>query len=119
MKTQERNSPRLSEITQRLSRVLIILGLCVGVPHLGAWAQIDTGSLIGTVRDASGALVANATVTVRDEATGLTLSQGVNRPPGLTSRPLRLARTPCLPALLGLTKLCNRTFRSQFSNNWS
>jgi hypothetical protein len=79
MKTQERDIfPRLSAITQRLSGLLIILGLCIGVPHLAAWGQIDTGSLTGTVRDASGALVANATVTVRDEATGLTLSQGVN-----------------------------------------
>ena len=79
MKTQKKDIfPRLGAIAQRLSRLLIILGFCVAVPHLAAWGQIDTGSLVGAVKDASGALVANATVTVRDEATGLTLSQGVS-----------------------------------------
>ena len=79
MKTQQRDIfPQLRRIAHKLSGLLIVLGLFIGVPHLVAWGQIDTGSLIGVVKDASGALIANATVTVRDEATGLTLSQGVS-----------------------------------------
>ena len=38
---------------------------------LGALAQSDTAQILGTVKDPSGAIVANANVSVRNEATGL------------------------------------------------
>jgi len=34
-------------------------------------AQVDTGTIIGTVRDPSGAVVPNAKVTIRNTGTGL------------------------------------------------
>jgi hypothetical protein len=37
-------------------------------------AQVDTGTILGTVRDNSGAVVANATVTVRNQGTDFTQS---------------------------------------------
>ena len=37
-----------------------------------SWAQVDTGTILGTVRDSSGAIIAGATVTVRDEGTAFT-----------------------------------------------
>lgn len=40
-------------------------------------AQIDTGTVLGTVTDQSGAAVANATVTIQNEKTGLLLQQPV------------------------------------------
>jgi hypothetical protein len=43
-----------------------------------AWAQIDTATLVGNITDTSGALVTGASVTVRDESTGLVLKQKVN-----------------------------------------
>lgn len=36
-----------------------------------AWAQYENGSVVGTVRDTSGAVVAKATVTVTNRATGV------------------------------------------------
>lgn len=38
-------------------------------------AQVDTGTVLGTVSDSSGAAVANAMVTIQDEKTGLVLQQ--------------------------------------------
>jgi len=39
-----------------------------------ATAQIDTGTVVGTVADSTGAAVAQAVVSVRNEATGLVLT---------------------------------------------
>ena len=44
--------------------------VCVSVPF-AAMAQYENGSVVGTVRDSSGAVVANATVTVTNRATGV------------------------------------------------
>jgi len=48
---------------------------------VGAWpafAQIDRGAIVGTVRDTSGALVSKATVTVTSKDTGVALTTPVN-----------------------------------------
>ncbi len=44
--------------------------VCVTVPAI-SFAQYENGSVVGTVRDASGAVIANATVTVTNRATGV------------------------------------------------
>jgi hypothetical protein len=56
--------------------VLAVTALLLLVPR--AWSQVDTATLVGTVSDTSGAVVTGATVTVRDQATGLTLEQKVS-----------------------------------------
>ncbi|MFL6464371.1 MAG: carboxypeptidase-like regulatory domain-containing protein [Bryobacteraceae bacterium] len=43
-----------------------------------AFAQIDTGSIVGTVRDASGASISNATVTATNIATNIALTTKCN-----------------------------------------
>src|SRR2546427_6724721 len=59
---------RFSKINHKL---LCLLALLVFLPSL-AFAQVDTGTISGTVRDTSGAVVPDAMVTVRNTATGVT-----------------------------------------------
>ncbi|MGH9430258.1 MAG: carboxypeptidase regulatory-like domain-containing protein, partial [Terriglobia bacterium] len=52
------------------SWLVLALGMCVFVAP--ARAQVDRGSMVGTVRDSSGAVVPGAAVTIANVATGLT-----------------------------------------------
>ena len=58
-------SPRMS--TMRI--VLTLFLLCAAQSSLG---QLDAGSITGTLRDPSGAVIVGATVTIRNVATGVT-----------------------------------------------
>ena len=60
-------------MTHHVSRVCIaaIICLCLALP---VWAQRDMGTVLGTVTDASGAVVAGAKVTVTEDATQSSVS---------------------------------------------
>lgn len=60
----------------RRSMIAVGMTLFLLTPCLSA--QIDTGTIVGSVVDPSGAVIASATVTVRDEATGLVMKQKLN-----------------------------------------
>ena len=49
----------------RIPVILVLAALWAGT----AQAQVDTGSILGTIRDKSGAVVPGATVSVREAAT--------------------------------------------------
>ena len=53
-----------------LHRVVFLFGLLIAM-GTAARAQYEDGSLIGTIRDTSGAVVANANVTVTNNNTGI------------------------------------------------
>ena len=50
---------------------IFFAAICTAVFGVPAWAQFDNGSLVGTVKDASGAAVAGASVTAANAATGI------------------------------------------------
>src|SRR5213082_3600901 len=50
----------------------LLLVLCLSLPPLQA--QVDTGSILGTITDASGAAISGAKVTLTNEGTGAALS---------------------------------------------
>ena len=52
----------------------VLLCLCMFLGGRAAVAQVDTGALLGTVKDASGAVIPNAKVTLTNEGTSLTLT---------------------------------------------
>ncbi|MGD0293044.1 MAG: carboxypeptidase regulatory-like domain-containing protein [Terracidiphilus sp.] len=47
------------------------LALLLILPALGAYAQYENGSLVGTIHDSSGAAIPNVSVTVTNNATGI------------------------------------------------
>lgn len=53
-------------------------------------AQVDTGAIVGTVSDTSGAIVAGATVTIREETTGLKQTQQAGSDGSYSFSPLKL-----------------------------
>ncbi|MGB7137551.1 MAG: carboxypeptidase regulatory-like domain-containing protein, partial [Acidobacteriaceae bacterium] len=65
-----RHHGRLIHLLLQLA-ILLLLGAAACPVH----AQIDTGDITGTVTDAQGAVLVNATVQIRNEATGYTDSQ--------------------------------------------
>jgi hypothetical protein len=62
------------------------------VLSLTAWAQKDTGSIVGTVKDPTGAVVANAKVTVTDVERGITFGSTTNESGEYVAGPLRVGR---------------------------
>src|ERR1700674_5393602 len=77
--------PRL----QTLSALLILMVLAV-VPPL--WAQKDAGAIVGLVRDASGAVVAGAKVTVTDVDHGIQCALSTNNGGEYVASPLRIGQ---------------------------
>jgi hypothetical protein len=63
--------PQLAEVMMRSGVALFFLALTFGVTP--ALAQFDSASVVGTVSDASGALIAGAKVTLTNAGTGISL----------------------------------------------
>jgi len=77
-----------SSLTSRFllvsSLLLLLAGLC--------WAQKDTGNIVGTVRDSSGAMVPRASVTSTDVDRGTSYSTATNDSGEYVSGPLKIGR---------------------------
>ena len=56
------------------------------------WAQKDTGNIVGTVRDQSGALISNAGVTVEDVDRGTTFHTSTSTSGEYVAGPLKIGR---------------------------
>ncbi|MGA8868883.1 MAG: TonB-dependent receptor [Candidatus Sulfotelmatobacter sp.] len=53
-----------------MRKTILVVVLLIGAAVMG-FAQVDTGSLVGTVKDASGAVLAGVTVTATNQDTGV------------------------------------------------
>src|ERR1700674_2619213 len=85
--------PRCSSCLRALSAFFILMVLLMvlsGVPPL--WAQKDAGAIVGLVRDASGAVVTGAKVTVTDMDRGIVLTLSTNDSGRYVASPLRIGR---------------------------
>src|SRR6516162_9064822 len=58
----------------RLHPALFLLGMLAAITTPLLHAQMDTGAVLGTIRDQSGAVVPNDSVTLTNEGTGLVVS---------------------------------------------
>ena len=70
----------------RIPFILVLVALCAGT----AEAQVDTGSILGTVRDKSGAVVPGATVTVREAGTNASTAVIADDEGNYVATPLRI-----------------------------
>jgi len=73
------------------TRIAIGTSLFFGI-LTSAYAQFDTGTVLGTVRDNSGAVIPGATVTIRDEGTSLTQTQTTSAGGEYVFTPLKIGR---------------------------
>ena len=65
------SSVRLWANMRRFGWIYMAAALLLMLPSRVAFAQYDTGSLVGTIHDPSGAAVPDVTVTVTNDATGI------------------------------------------------
>jgi hypothetical protein len=77
-------------MSRLLRRSLAYVLLAAVAPLLKA--QVDTGTILGTVKDSSGALVANATVSVKNEDTGASQTSATTDSGDYTFTPLRIGK---------------------------
>ena len=66
---------------------LFLTALAVAAP---AWSQIDTGTILGTVSDPSGAVVPGAKVSLTNEGTNLTVTMTTGGDGGYTFSPVKI-----------------------------
>ena len=71
--------------------VLLLAVVCLA-SSVPMWAQKDAGSIVGTVKDQTGAIVANAKVTVSDVERGIHLETTTNESGEYVASPLRVGR---------------------------
>ena len=69
---------------------LLVAALATFLTSLSAIAQVDAGAVRGTVTDPSGAVVANAKVTLTNEATGLSMSAAAASDGTYTFNPVKI-----------------------------
>lgn len=79
--------------TEKFRTLLLVLSLSLLILWTtSGWAQKDTGSIVGTVKDPSGAVVPNANVTVNDVEHGQTFNTKTNNEGEFVASPLRVGR---------------------------
>jgi len=82
--------PTSLSLRPKSSLLLALLFSLVALPS--AWAQKDTGAIVGLVRDSSGAIVTDAKVTITDADRGTVLSFTTNSDGEYVASPLRIGR---------------------------
>ena len=70
----------------RIPFIVVLAALCAGT----AQAQVDTGSILGTIRDKSGAVVPGATVSVREATTNALTTLIADAAGNYVATPLRI-----------------------------
>ncbi len=76
---------------QTAVRLFTLFAVCYGLAA-AAWAQKDTATIVGAVKDTSGAVVPGAKVTVTDVDRGLTFATSTNASGDYVASPLHIGR---------------------------
>lgn len=73
-----------------LRKAIFFFSFVLLLSSLSAWAQVDTGSVVGTVVDASGAALADVSLTLTEDTTGRTLHQQSSHDGSYDFSPLKI-----------------------------
>lgn len=84
--------PHRAQCHRVAARFSILLAVVCLTLSVAAWGQKDAGSIVGTVKDQTGAIVANAKVTVSDVERGTNLVTSTNESGEYVASPLRVGR---------------------------
>jgi len=94
----------------RIGRALFVLGLVLALAP-AADAQIDTGSIVGQVTDASGAVIPGASVTATQEGSGLSVTTVTSGDGRFTIPNLRIGSYTLTAELQGFQRSSKRGLR--------
>jgi hypothetical protein len=89
---------------QKLASIFAFVALGLVAPGK-VFAQVDTGSIAGTVKDSSGGVIPGAKVTVTSESTGLSLSTTSGSVGEYIFSPLRIGRYSVSAEIKGFQKV--------------
>ncbi len=78
-----------SPVSKTLAALFLLIAIGCAVP---LWAQKDAGTIVGTVRDATGAVVPGAKVTAEDVDRGVQATVSTNDEGEYVASPLRIGR---------------------------
>ena len=102
-----RSTP-VSELIRRASLALVVGAFVLFLTSLPLHAQVDTGAILGTVTDASGAEIHGATVTMTNEGTNATLSTTSGNDGGYKFTPLPIGQYTVTVTFQGFTTTTQR-----------
>lgn len=97
------------------------LGIAVGMLLLSAvplHAQVDTGSITGIVKDATGAVIHGASVTLTNEGTGVELTTTAGGDGSYKFSPVRIGTYTVSATFQGFQKTTQRSITVNVTPRW-
>jgi hypothetical protein len=98
----------VSKLIQRAALAMAVGAAVLLLSALPLCAQVDTGAILGTVTDASGANVRGATVTLTNEGTNATLSTTTGSDGGYKFTPVSIGQYTVSTNFQGFTTMTER-----------
>ncbi|HLJ17846.1 MAG TPA: TonB-dependent receptor [Bryobacteraceae bacterium] len=89
----------------RLMLVVLVLGLLILTAEHPLLGQVDTGTIRGAITDASGRVIPGATVTIKEEQTGLTLTTVSGAAGSYVFSPVRIGTYTVAATFTGFQKV--------------
>jgi hypothetical protein len=92
------------EGTRGIFKGVIIIAAAIALSAAGAYAQVDTGTITGTVTDQSGAVVPNAKVNLTNQGTAFTISTTTSAGGVYTFTPVKIGTYTVSVEVTGFAK---------------
>jgi uncharacterized protein YfaS (alpha-2-macroglobulin family) len=91
----------------------VVAAALLMLPGLNVWAQFETASVLGYVRDASGAAIPNASVTLTNTSTGISQTKTTDEEGKYEFPSVQIGNYQILATYQGFDKARTETFMVQ------